>query len=715
MVCLTVLPAAAELQRRMGLFSALRQSESRFRLLAENTTDIIVLSSLDTTRRYVSPACKALLGYEPEELVGTRPLDFVHPDDREGYAGLLASLSASEVERAVTRQRYRRKDGAWVWLEVSFSLTHDEASGAATGYVASLRDVTLRRNAEEALRVSEERLALALDSGSDGIWDWDLESGALELSDHWFSTLGYDPSEMEPRIGTVEEMIHPDDVERARQLLGSCLKGQTPTFQCEYRLKTKAGGYAWALARGKVVSRSAEGRALRMVGTHIDITRRKQAELQIEHMAHHDALTGLPNRTLFRQKLLAAAVSADRGGRQFAVLACDLDRFKSVNDTRGHAAGDAVLRVVAERLRSALGEHDVAARLGGDEFAVILGRIDRPHDAAVVAQRIVELVGRPIDVDGQVAAVGVSVGVALGQGDPGDQIFRNADTALYRAKAEGRNVYRFFEPGMDAAFIARNQLEADLQVAARERGFALAYQPIVSLETGRVGGFEALMRWPHPTRGMVSPAEFIPLAEETGLIVQMGDWALREACAEAAAWPSDLRLAVNVSAVQFERAGLERSVVEALESSGLAPSRLELEITESVLMQDAVGVVSALMRLRALGVRIALDDFGTGYSSLSYLRRFPFNKIKIDRSFITEIEDPEVAEIVRAIVGLGQRSGASITAEGVETARQLEAVRALGCTEVQGFHFSGPLAPAAARDFIATDLALPRPRRIGRA
>lgn len=700
-VFLTVLPAAAELQHRKRLFSALRDSEARYRLLAENTRDLIVLSDLDTTRRYVSPAAKSLLGYEPEELVGTRPLDFVHPDDRAGYGELLRSLGAGEVDQATTRQRYRRKDGSWVWLEVSFSLTRDERTGAATGYVASLRDVTKRREAEDALRLSEERLAMALESGSDGFWDWNIESGAVEVSDHWFSTLGYDPAEMLPNIRTLEGLIHPDDVDRSRRQLVEHLKGFAPTFECEYRLRTKSGPFGWSLARGKVVARAEDGRALRMVGTHIDITRRKQVERQIQHMALHDALTGLPNRALFREKLNQFALRANCAGRQFAILACDLDRFKAVNDTRGHSVGDAVLTAVADRLKSVAGQGDCVARLGGDEFAIVLQHVDHRDEAARVAERVIDLVGRPIEVDGQLAAVGVSIGVALSQGDLAEQVFKNADVALYEAKAEGRNTFRFFEPGMAAAFIARNQLETDLQAALRQEAFSLRYQPIMTLASGRICGFEALLRWDHPTRGPVAPSEFIPLAEETGLIVPLGDWALRRACLEAAAWPKDMRVAVNVSAVQFQRSSLESSVAEALRESGLAANRLELEITESVLMQNAVAVVSSLMRLRATGVRIALDDFGTGYSSLSYLRRFPFNKIKIDRSFIVEIEDPEVAAIVRAIVGLGVRSGAAITAEGVETERQLDRVRQEGCTEVQGYFFSRPLTAGQARLFIA--------------
>ena len=704
-VMLTVLPAAAELQHRRRLFGALSDSELRYRLLAENTTDIIVWSGLDTTRRYVSPASTALLGYTPEELVGTKPLDFVHPEEREAYGEILRALCEGRVKQTVTRQRYKRKDGSWAWMEVSFSLTRDAADGEPTGYVASLRDISDRRAAEDALRMSEERLALALDSGSDGLWDLDLATGDVQLSEHWFSILGYGPNEMEPHIRSWGLLIHPDDAERARRFLTNHMKGLTPTYECEYRLRTKSGAFVWLLARGKVVARDGDGRALRIVGTHIDITRRKADERQIEHMALHDALTGLPNRTLFRERLKLVAAQAALEGRPFAVLACDLDRFKAVNDTRGHLVGDAVLRAVARRLSSVLRAGDTAARLGGDEFAIILDRLDAPYEASAAAQRVIDLVGQPIEIEGQVCGVGVSVGVALGRTEPPDQIFKNADIALYEAKGAGRNAYRLFEEGMDAVVIARNLLEIDLRAAVRNNAFELNYQPITNIETGATCGFEALLRWRHPTRGMISPADFIPIAEDTGLVVPLGEWALREACMEAAGWPRDVRIAVNVSAVQFQRAGLEARVIEALEISGLSPDRLELEITESVMMQNAEAVVSCLMRLRALGVRIALDDFGTGYSSLSYLRRFPFNKIKIDRSFIAEIADPETAAIVRAIVDLGQRNGAAITAEGVETETQLDLVRQEGCTEVQGFLISRPLSAEDAVAFVGRKFA----------
>ncbi|MCE4222258.1 EAL domain-containing protein [Methylobacterium sp. C25] len=687
---------------RASRTSAVQETEQLYKLLADNTTDIVVWLDLEVRRRYVSPAVKTVLGYEVDELLGTHPVDTVHPSEKKAFRHILDDLAQGRSDYALTIQRYRHKDGHWVWVESSFKLTRD-AQGQATGYVASLRDVSQRRAAEDALRLSEERLSLALDSGSDGLWDLDLATGEIELSSHWFDMLGYQAAEIVAHIDTWHELVHPEDAERSRRLFLDHLSGLTPAYECEYRLRQKSGAYAWTLARGKVVSRDHDGRALRVVGTHIDITRRKEAELKIAHMATHDALTGLPNRALFRERLDQELTKVRRVGGGFAILACDLDRFKTVNDSLGHPAGDELLRVIARRLTSTLRKVDTVARLGGDEFAIILSQSDDPRAARAAAKRIIEIVGEPIDLSGHSASIGVSLGIVQGTAasKDGEQLFRHADIALYRAKKAGRNTFCVYDEGMGSEVSERTLLELDLRDAVLRSGFLLHYQPIVDAASRTVSAFEALMRWTHPLRGAIPPAEFIPLAEETGLIVALGTWALQEACREAASWPNDLRVAVNVSAVQFAQPGLEQVVRDALSASGLSADRLELEITESVLMSDAKSVVASLHRLRDLGVRIALDDFGTGYSSLSYLRRFPFDKIKIDRSFIRDIGDEDTAAIVRAIVGLGDRTGATVTAEGVETEEQFESVCREGCTQVQGYLFSKPRPASHVVDFVA--------------
>ena len=576
------------------------------------------------------------------------------------------------------------------------------------GVLALFADRTLRANAalrasQTALRVSEERLALAVDT--DGLWDLTLTTGAMWLSDRWQTMLGYAPGELPGRIETWQALVHPGEAATLGRLLDEHLTGRSAVFECEHRLRRRDGTWCWVLARGKVVSRDDPGeggRPVRMVGLQVDTTLRREAERRIAHMALHDALTGLPNRVLFRERLggRLAGTRDRRGG--VAVLACDLDRFKAVNDTYGHPAGDALLKVVADRLRGVVRHADTIARLGGDEFAIILDGIDDRRCVEGIARRLIDAVERPVPIGGVVAGVGISIGIALAEGETdADDLFKKADIALYRAKAEGRNTFRHYVPGMDEALTRRSRLERDLHAAlGGTGGLTMHYQPILRSADGTLCGFEALMRWHHPELGLVPPSEFIPLAEETGRIVALGAFALHEACRAAARWPEELRVAVNVSALQLRQPGLEQTVLAVLAGAQLPAARLEIEITESILVEDDPVSLSCLQRLKALGVCIALDDFGTGYSSLSYLRRFPFDRIKIDRSFIRDIADPDTAAIVGAIVGMAAHFGATVTAEGVETQAQREAVRLLACAEMQGYLFGRPVPAREAEDAI---------------
>ncbi len=519
--------------------------------------------------------------------------------------------------------------------------------------------------AQGRLRLSEERLALALDSGDDGLFDWDLVSDAVWLSPRWSVKLGY-AADAPTRPGALyAESVHPDDREEVAALMQAHLAGTIPAIEAEYRRRCADGHYLWVLLRARVVERDAAGHALRIVGTLMDISRRKEAELHVIHLAHHDTLTGLANRALFHQRLSEVLERSRRGSARYAVLACDLDRFKAVNDTFGHAEGDRLLCTVAERICAVMSPQDTVARLGGDEFAVILGEV--PDDGAIDAacERIIAAIGAPMPHHGGTIDIAVSIGVALVSGGEAtaEEVFRQADMAMYQAKAAGRNTYCRFEATVLTRNSTRGLLALDMKDAIRRGDFFLVYQPVIDVVSGAVVSFEALMRWQHPTRGMISPADFIPVAEETGMIAQLGAWALVEACREALTWDEDLWIGVNVSPVQF-RCGLEQAVLTALATTGLPAGRLKLEVTEGVLMQDADGAIACLHRLRALGVRIALDDFGTGYSSLSYLRRFPFDKLKIDRAFIRDITEPDAAAIIRAVVGIGQSLGMSIVAEG---------------------------------------------------
>jgi diguanylate cyclase (GGDEF)-like protein len=440
------------------------------------------------------------------------------------------------------------------------------------------------------------------------------------------------------------------------------------------------------------------------VATHLDVTEQRRSEAKITYMAQHDALTDLPNRVLLRERMEHALAVTRSGGPDLAVLMLDLDRFKEVNDTLGHPVGDTLLRAVAARLLGCARETTVIARLGGDEFAVIDYVTNPVVEATALAEKIRKALCDPFDLGHHQVIAGTSIGIAIAPRDglDFDEILKSADLALYSAKGGGRGAFRFFEPELDQLMHARRNLERELRDALANGEFELHYQPFVNVRTGEISGFEALLRWKHPRRGLVPPAEFIPLAEETGLIVPLGEWVLRTACAEAAKWPANLRIAVNLSPAQFRSKELVPVIVGALANSGITSQRLELEVTETVIMHDSEAVFAALGQLRKLGVRIALDDFGTGYSSLSFLQKFPFDKIKIDRSFVEELSSPrdESRQIARAVVRFAVSLGKTTTAEGVETREQLDILRAEACGEIQGYYFSRPMEASRAAQMV---------------
>jgi diguanylate cyclase (GGDEF)-like protein/PAS domain S-box-containing protein len=469
------------------------------------------------------------------------------------------------------------------------------------------------------------------------------------------------------------------------------LRSDQPCFD-ERQVHTPRNGIRSVMSRRLTVCED-DGKSRYVIGVIEDVTERKLAEKRIAHMAHHDALTDLPNRFLLCERLEQELLYVQRRGR-LAVLYLDLDHFKSVNDTLGHSIGDKLLKAAGDRLRGCLRDTDFVARLGGDEFAIIQTTLEQPTDAAILAQRLRDqMIRAPFELNGHQFVVDMSVGIALAPNDSidADQLLRSADMALYGAKSEGRGTYRFFAPDMDARMKKRRALELDLRKALVNGDFELYYHPIVGVQNNQVSCCEALLRWHHPGRGVILPAEFISVAEETGLMVPICEWVLRQACADATAWPTNIRVAVNVSPVQLRNEAWSKTVVGALAASGLLPHRLELEITESVLMRNNETNLRTLHQLRELGVRIVMDDFGTGYSSLSYLRSFPFDKIKIDRSFVDNVlNSADTLKIVQAIASLASGLSVITTAEGVETEQQLEIIRAAGCTETQGYLFSPP-------------------------
>ncbi|RUV22513.1 EAL domain-containing protein [Mesorhizobium sp. M7A.F.Ca.MR.245.00.0.0] len=563
---------------------------------------------------------------------------------------------------------------------------------ALGGWVSIYEDITEQRRAQEDLKEQHRRFDAALANMSQGLLMYGAD-GKMIVRNRRFLEL-YNVTAADFPLGTT----HREALERLLELgIYTEIDVDSEVAKTEACLTAAKMHSAYRhLTDGRTVlvtRRPMNGGG--WVVTFDDVTERRRTEERMTHLAHHDTLTGLPNRSMFRERLdLALEATAVT---PLAIFSLDLDRFKAVNDTWGHPAGDWLLKSVAERLQRCLhNETDVVARFGGDEFVIIQFNFKGIANAEKLAKRIVETIGKPFRDKNREMHVGISLGIAVFPDDGGDAdtLLRNADTALYRAKSEGRNQYRFFEPGMDAMVQARRALEIDLETALPRQEFDLDFQPIMNIASGEIVGAEALMRWHSPTRGTVAPDSFIPAAEETGLIVPLGEWALRKACTAAADWPAGLRVAVNVSAVQLKSGSFARSVISALAFSGVPADRLELEITETVLMDESEAVLRPLRQLRELGIRIALDDFGIGYSSLGYLRRFPVDKIKIDRSFIHDLGNRDAAAIVRTVIGLGAELGITVTAEGVETEVQLDILRGNGCTEAQGYLIGVPSTAA---------------------
>jgi diguanylate cyclase (GGDEF)-like protein/PAS domain S-box-containing protein len=571
--------------------------------------------------------------------------------------------------------------------------------------LARIQNQLSRKHAEEALRESEERYALAARAANDGLWDWDLVSNKIYFSPRWKSMLGWEEHEISDNPDEWFRRIHPDDVDRIRALINAHLEEMTPHCEDEYRILHRDGNYLWMLGRALAV-RDASGKAYRMAGSQTDITRGKVV----------DVLTGLPNRVLFMDRLGRSFERARcRKDITLALIFLDMDSFKLINDSLGHLMGDQLLVAISGRIESTVrsrdsverfGRNSTIARLGGDEFIILLEDISSALDATRVAERILKELSKPFVIGGQELFPTASMGIALYSPSyqTPEELLRDADTAMYSAKALGKGCYEIFDSDMRANTIARLQLETELRRALERNEFEIHYQVLVSLKTGRICGFEALIRWRHPARGLVLPNEFIPVAEETGLIVPLGQWVLETASQQMRIWqsriPDDppLLISVNLSARHFLQPDLLKQCRKILEDTQLSHSSLSLEVTESAMMPDPESAIEVMCQLKSLGIKIALDDFGTGYSSLSYLHRFPLDSLKIDRSFVGRIMEDD--EIVRTIITLGLNLGLKVIAEGVETVEQAAKLQELGCEFAQGYYFSVPVNAQEATDLL---------------
>lgn len=575
-----------------------------------------------------------------------------------------------------------------------------DARGHVTGAVAMVADISPHLHQLEDVRQREERLVLAAQGAIDGLWHWDLEHNTLFVTPRWQAMVGAagqpfsaDPEEWFGRIKS-------EDAKRVRARLQSHLDGHTPHFESEYRILHADGSDRWMLSRGLAV-RDAQGKAVRIAGSQTDITERKLVESQLLHDALHDDLTGLPNRALFMERLAKTIKKARRDAQhRYAVLFLDLDQFKMVNDSLGHVVGDQLLVAVARRLEVFVRPGDTVARLGGDEFIVLLEDLAEMNDAMMIADRIQQELSLPFALNGNEVFTTASIGIAVSAADyerPGD-VIRDADTAMYRAKAQGRARHEIFHRKMHHQAVKLLRLETDLRRAVDRNEFEVYYQPIITLSNDRIAGFEALIRWQHPERGFVSPEEFIPVAEETGLIIPIGRWVMREACRQISQWRTEfpgmprLSVTVNLSATQLSQPDLIDQVARIITETRVDARSLRLEITESVVMEDVESIIDVLLKLKNLNVQILMDDFGTGYSSLSYLHRFPIDMLKIDRSFVSRMDGSgENSEIVSTIVMLARNLDLGVVAEGVETQAQKARLKSIHCDYGQGYLFSRPV------------------------
>ncbi len=667
--------------------------------------------NLVTGEQIHSQRWQQMLGYDAGEIADANHefVSRVHPDDLARVSAAFTDYLQGRADSYSADLRLRCKDGSWKWIHTRGTVVSRNAQGQPLRMIGTHTDISDRKAAEAALRDNEERWKLALESTGDGVWDWHIASGREYFSKRLVEMYGFTEDELADRPEELDQRTHPDDLETMQRDRQAHFDGLTPTYSNEHRVQCKDGSWKWVHTRGMVISRDAQGRPMRMIGTHTDITDRKNAEALVRQHAYFDPLTGLPNRRMLRDRLEQEIKRSRRDDRQLAILFIDLDHFKEVNDTLGHDNGDLLLVEAARRLRACVRECDTVARMGGDEFTVLLTELMPHTELESLLHKLLHTMAQVFQLGQEQVFVSASVGVTLypSDGTEVEALYKNADQALYAAKGAGRNRFSFFTPALQAAAVTRARLTTDLRHALVQQQLQLLYQPIVALTNGQVRKAEALLRWQHLDRGLINPASFIPIAESSGLIVDMGEWVFEQAVQQVLSWRAALhpefQISINTSPVQFQHAhAAGANWVLRLVAMGLPGDCLSVEITEGVLLDSNDCVTSKLLAWRDAGIQVALDDFGTGYSSLSYLQKFDIDFIKIDQSFVRDLQ-PESTNftLCKAMVAMAHALGLQVVAEGVETAAQCDLLREAGCDYAQGYWFAKPMPAEALAAWVA--------------
>jgi diguanylate cyclase (GGDEF)-like protein/PAS domain S-box-containing protein len=696
---------AAIVERNLHLESdqKLRQTAS----IVECSDDAIFTETLDRMITSWNQSAEVIYGYTAQEMIGQNA-GTLYPEGQDAPIEPLLQKLKQGVRTSAFETVHKRKDGSLVNVSMNISPIRDTFGQIVSASVVA-RDIDERKRAEQALAHSEERYALAAKGSNDGLWDWDLKTNKVYYSPRWKSILGYDEHEIGQAPEAWTDLIHTADVTQFQADLAFHLAGQTDQFYNEHRVTTKPGDLCWVLCRGVAV-RDEQGEAVRIVGSLTDVTKQKHSEAALLQQAQHDKLTGLPNRSLFTEMLRNALARAKRSkDYTFAVLFLDFDRFKVINDSLGHEVGDMLLVSIAQQFRLHLRTVDTAARVGGDEFVILLDGIDGIEGAIEVADRLLSAFSEPHKLGSHEVTSTASIGIVTSESPytRPNEIIRDADAAMYQAKSAGRARAVIFDKQMHEKALLRLNMEKELRMAIALGQMHLEYQPIVSLESGELQGFEALLRWEHPEFGRVSPDQFIPIAEETGVIVSIGTWVLEQACRQLTTWrklspaAENLFVNVNVSKRQITQPDIIDIFQRVFKETGVDTSGIKIEITESAIMNDRQEITPILESFREMGIKLAMDDFGTGYSSLSCLHRFPIDVLKIDREFIKNIEHRiEYTAVIQAIISLAHTLGISVVAEGLETAEQVAQLQALECDSAQGYYFSKPVKVDEATDYI---------------